>query len=113
METACDISRVTNWRSRQDCLQLSTMIMAVAEVKRPYALPDIFKGQEKQGFSDWVDHFESIAVVNGWNADDKKKWIRAQLIRRAATAYKHRTAVETADYDAIVVALKRRFELEC
>ena len=113
METACEISCVTNWRSRQDRLQLSTIIMAVAVVKRPYALPEIFNGEEKQGFSDWVDHFESIAVVNGWNADDKKKCIRAQLIRRAATAYKHRTAEETADYDAIIVALKRRFEPEC
>ena len=89
------------------------MIMAVAEVKRPYTLPEIFKGEEKQGLSDWVDHFESITVVNGWNADDKKKWIRAQLIRRAATAYKRLTAEETAYYDAIVVALKQRFEPEC
>ena len=113
METACEISCVTNWRSRHDRLQLSTTIMAVAEGKRPYALPEIFKGEEKQGFSDWVDHFESVAVVNGWNADDKKKWIRARLIGKAATAYKRLTVEEMADYDEIIVALKRRFEPEC
>ena len=42
-----------------------------------------------------------------------KKWIRARLTGRAATAYKRLTAEETADYDAIVAALKGRFEPAC
>lgn len=31
---------------------------------RPLALPEIFTAEGRQGFSDWVDHFESIAEVN-------------------------------------------------
>ena len=88
--------------------------MAVARGnQRPLAIPEIFNGEGKQLFSDWVDHFESVAAVNDWGADDRKKWIRARLTARAATAYKRLTAEETADYDAIVAALKRRFEPQC
>ena len=44
---------------------------------RPVALPEVFTGDGKQSWSDWVDHFKSVADVNNWGAETKKKWIRA------------------------------------
>ncbi len=54
-------SRVTNWRSRQDqaCSELGSKMAG-----RPLALPVTFTGEGRHNFSDWVDHFESIAKVN-------------------------------------------------
>ena len=63
------------------------------------ALPEIFTGDGKQSWSDWVDHFGSVAVVNGWTADDKKKkWIRVRITGRAATAYKQLSANDQSTY---------------
>ena len=80
---------------------------------KPVALPEIFTGDGKQSWSDWVDHFDSVAVVNGWEAADKKKWIRARITGRAATAYKRLSADDQSTYDKITAALKKRFEPEC
>ena len=60
-----------------------------------------------------MDHFDSVAVVNGWEAADKKKWIRARITGRAATAYKRLSADDQSTYDKITAALKKRFEPEC
>ncbi len=80
---------------------------------RPLALPDTFTGEGRHNFSDWVDHFESIAKVNTWDDDAKKDWIRARLTGRAATAWKRLTAADTDTYEHIVAGLKRRFEPAC
>ena len=62
------------------------IIMAVAA--KPVALPEVFVGDVKQSWGDWVDHFESVADVNEWDAANKKKLIWARLTGRAATAFK-------------------------
>ena len=80
---------------------------------RPLALPDTFTGEGRQRFSDWIDHFESIATVNEWDDAAKKNWIRARLTGRAATAWKRLTDAEIDTYEHIVAALKRRFEPAC
>ena len=80
---------------------------------KPVALPEIFTGDGKQSWSDWVDHFDSVAVVNGWEAADKKKWIRARITGRAATAYKRLSDDDQSTYGKITAALKKRFEPEC
>ena len=80
---------------------------------KPVALPEIFTGDGKQSWSDWVDHFDSVAVVNGWEAADKKKWIRARITGRAATAYKRLSVDDQSTYGKITAALKKRFEPEC
>ena len=54
-----------------------------------------------------------MAVVNGWAADDKKKWIRAQITGKVATAYKRLSADDQSMYDKITAALNKRFEPEC
>ena len=53
---------------------------------RAVVIPEVFTGEGSQTWSDWQDHFDSVAEVNGWNAADKKKWVRAHRTGRAATA---------------------------
>ena len=80
---------------------------------RPVALPEVFTGEGSQSWSDWVDHFESVAEVNSWDAAAKKKWIRARLTGRAATAMRRLSEADRESFDKIKAALKKRFEPEC
>ena len=77
------------------------------------ALPEIFTGDGKQSLSDWLDHFDGVAAVNEWDAEAKKKWIRARLTGRAATAFRRLPEADRATFSKIVVVLKKRFEPEC
>ena len=77
------------------------------------ALPEVFTGDGKQSWSDWIDHFDSVADVNEWDADAKKKWIRARLTGRAATAFRRLPEADRATFDKIVAGLTKRFEPEC
>ena len=76
-------------------------------------VPETFTGEGKQGFSDWIDHFECIANVHGWDEDAKRKWIRARLNGRAAAVWRRLSVAEKDTYEHIVAALKKRFEPEC
>lgn len=38
-------------------------------------------------FGDWVDHFESVAVINEWDDGAKLLWMRVRLVGRVQTAY--------------------------
>ena len=80
---------------------------------RPVAIPEVFTGDGKQSWSDWVDHFESVADVNDWDVDAKKKWIRARLTGRAATAFRRLPEADRATFAKIVAGLTERFEPKC
>ena len=80
---------------------------------RPVAIPEIFNGEGGQTWSDWLDHFDSVAVVNGWSAADKKKWVSARLTGRAATVMRRLSEADKASFDTICAAMKNRFEPEC
>lgn len=80
---------------------------------RPVAIPEVFTGDGSQTWSDWQDHFDSVAEVNGWSAADKKKWVRARLTGRAATAMRRLSEGDRASFDTICAAMKKRFEPEC
>ena len=42
--------------------------------RRPVVLPEVFSGEGD--FSHWIRHFESVAVVNGWEEDSVKlQWL--------------------------------------
>ena len=42
----------------------------------PVVLPEVFSGEGD--FSHWIRHFESVAVVNGWEEDSVKlQWLHA------------------------------------
>ena len=51
--------------------------------------------------------------MNGWNAADKKKWVRARLTGRAATAMRRLSEDDKASFATICAALKKRFGPEC
>ena len=77
---------------------------------RPLITPVPFNGTGS--WSDWSDHFNSIAEINDWNAEAKKKWVRVSLIGMAATAYKRLPEEARADFGATMKSLKKRFEPE-
>jgi hypothetical protein len=39
---------------------------------RQVAVPEVFTKEGSQSWSDWQDHFDSVAEVNGWSTADKK-----------------------------------------
>lgn len=79
-------------------------------VNRPVAIPELFSGEGKAHWDDWIDHFERIADVNEWDEAKKKKWLPARLTGRAATVYKRLPAATKADLDLTKEALEERFE---
>ena len=79
---------------------------------RPLVLPETFNG-EAGNWDEWIDHFESVAVVNGWETDaDKLKWLRVRLTGRALTAFKRIPEVTRNNYDDCKKALRKRYEPE-
>ena len=78
---------------------------------RPVALPEVFNGEGS--WTDWLDHFESVADVNEWDAAANKKWIRARLTGRAAKALRKLPDDDCETFDKITATLKKRFEPKC
>ena len=50
-------------------------------------LPDTFNGAGEISWGQWIYHFGSMARVNGWDAEDKIKWLKACLIGRTRIIY--------------------------
>ena len=75
---------------------------------RPVVLPEPFDGQAPWG--DWKLHFDDVAAVNGWNADQKLQWLRVRLIGRAQKAFYRLPEENRATYDAAARALQERFQ---
>ena len=61
---------------------------------------------------DWIDHFEGIAAVNGWKAEESALWLRARLTGRALATFKILPEETRRDFKEAVKALRRRFEPE-
>ena len=76
---------------------------------KPLLLPEPFDG-ETTGWSEWMDHFESVAAVNKWvSGEDRLKWLRVRLTGKAQTAFRRLPDDFKADYGTCVEALQRRF----
>ena len=76
---------------------------------KPLLLPEPFDG-ETTGWSEWMDHFESVAAVNKWDSgEDRLKWLRVRLTGKARTAFRRLPDDVKADYGTCVEALQRRF----
>ena len=56
---------------------------------RPAVLPEMYSGEGS--FTEWIDHFDSVAEVNAWDDAAKSLWIRVRLVGRAQTAFKRLT----------------------
>ena len=77
---------------------------------RPVINPDAYLGDGS--WEEWIDHFESSALVNGWDDPAKLLWLRARLTKRAQTAWKRLSEEARATYEGAKEALCNRFEPE-
>ena len=48
---------------------------------RPLIFPDRFSDEED--FSEWIAHFNSVSVVNGWSDDEKYMWLNVHVTGKA------------------------------
>ena len=62
------------------------MSKSESKPERPVIVPEYFSGEEP--YEDWADQFEAIAEINGWDDDQKLKWLKVRLKGRALMAYK-------------------------
>eukprot|EP00731_Ephydatia_muelleri_P033667 Em0035g4a len=77
---------------------------------KPLLLPEIYSG-ESQCWSDWIEHFESVAALNKWAAEDEKlKWLKVRLAGKARTAFQKLPRNVREEYGECLKALKQRFE---
>ena len=77
---------------------------------RPLVLPEPYMGEGD--YTEWQDHFESVAAVNEWDDAAKLLWLRVRLTGRAQTAFKRLSEATKASYRATSAALKQRFDPE-
>ena len=75
---------------------------------RPLVVPEPFTGEGS--WDDWIDHFESAAAVNKWNAEDKLLWLRVRMTGRAQKAYKNLSGEAKSTYELCKKGLQERFE---
>ena len=80
----------------------------VGRSPRPLITPDAYAGETN--WDEWVEHFESSALVNGWDDPTKLLWLRARLTGKAQTAWKRLAAEAKMTYAGAKEALRNRFE---
>ena len=75
---------------------------------RPVVTPDAYTGDSS--WTDWADHFEAVAKVNGWDDFIKLNWLPVRLTGKAQTAWKRLSDETKGDFQAAMDALRNRFE---
>ena len=68
--------------------------------QKPLVLPDLFTGEKN--WDKWIDHFDSIAVVNSWDGEAKLKWLRMRM-----TTFRWLPEVTRAGFSAATNALQK------
>eukprot|EP00731_Ephydatia_muelleri_P005099 Em0002g1275a len=54
---------------------------------KPLLLPEVFGG-EPQSWTEWLEHFESVAAINKWeSAEEKMKWLKVRITGQARMAF--------------------------
>jgi hypothetical protein len=76
--------------------------------QRPLVLPDVYSGEGS--FVDWARHFDNVADVNNWKAEQKLLWLKVRLGGKAQTAFQKLPADAQGSFDNAIAALKERFE---
>ena len=75
---------------------------------RPLVLPEAYSGETS--WEDWAFHFENVAAVNEWTAEQKMQWLKVRLTGRAQRAFQHLSEISRGSYAEAVKALRERFE---
>ena len=72
---------------------------------RPFIFPEVFTGDKD--FTEWIQHFESVAVVNGWDDITRLRWMHVRVTGKACVAL---TQAKTESYKWAKEVLQERFE---
>ena len=83
---------------------------ASSMASKPSVILELFTGDKS--WDEWINHFESVADVCGWDKENKLKWMRMRLSGRAGSVFRHLPDATKADYTQAKTALKNRFEPE-
>ena len=76
----------------------------------PLVLPETFNG-EAENWNEWIDHFESVAAVNGWETDaDKLKWLHVRLTSWALTTFKGNLEAKHNNFEDCKKALRKWYK---
>ena len=67
---------------------------------KPIVLPDNFTGEAS--WDDWMCHFENVTDVNGWDDDQKLKFLKVRLTGRAQKAFQHRNEDIQTNYSELL-----------
>ena len=89
---------------------MGTTAVQMKNYGRPLVSPDTFSGATS--WTDWIEHFEAVAVLNNWDDAAKLRWLPVRLSGKAQTAWKRLSPEVKADYEAAREALEKRFEPE-
>ena len=73
-------------------------------------LPEPFSGETS--WDEWSIHFGNVADVNGWDDEQKLKWLNVRLTGRAQKAFQRLPEASRATFDLAKAAPNGRFELE-
>ncbi len=88
----------------------SPRLLAATKTNRPLVSPDTYSGD--RNWNEWVEHFEAVALVNGWDDPAKLLWLPVRLTGKAQTAWRRLLPEVKQDFQAAKEALQKRFEPE-
>ena len=75
---------------------------------RPVVLPEAYSGETN--WEDWAYHFENVATVNAWTAEQKLQWLKVRMTGRAQRAFQLLSETSRGSYEEAMKALQERFE---
>ena len=84
-------------RARENC----------QNVKRTKVMPDLYDG--KTSWPEYLIHFESVAELNNWNAQERIQFLSVSLRGEACMAMQSLTVEERRNYEIFISSLSKRF----
>ena len=66
----------------------------------------------ESSWGDYSTHFDNVADVNEWSAEQKLQWLKVRLTRRAQREFQRLPETARASFESARAALKERFEPE-
>ena len=79
---------------------------------RPLVLPEPFNGEPESSWGECSTHFDNVADVNEWSAEQKLQWLQVHLTGRAQKAIQRLSETVRASFESARVSLNEKFEPE-
>ena len=109
---ACCQCTYTSCRCPEGCYSETSLITSASLLSQLPQIPR-FNGQEEQAdgetFLDWLEQFESVAVLGGWNDHYKLVHLTTKLRGAAYSFYRSCSPTQRSSYALLVEELKKRF----